>query len=90
MGMEQTGPTREPHRHGAELSPAIHRVFDFFEEATKCQLVQLRLAMGLHDLGHGHAGIPQGSDDVIATAVLTPGSELVIDEPVVCASPGFG
>ena len=74
FSMEKVGPTREPRRHGAELSPAVHRVIEFFEEATKCQLVQLRLTMGLHDLGHGHTGIPQGSDDVVPAAVLTPGS----------------
>ena len=73
FSMEKAGTAREPRRHGAELGPAVHRVIDFFEEATKCQLVQLRLTMGLHDLGHRHTGIPQGSDDVVAAAVLTPG-----------------
>ena len=90
IGVKRPGPAGEAHRHGAEPSPAVNGVFDLLEEAAKRQLVQLRLTMGLHDLGHRHAGIPEGCDDVVSAAALAPGGQPLVDQVVPCAPAGGG
>ena len=88
LGVERSGPPENLIGTVLSRSPAVHRVLDFFEEAAKRQLLQLGLAMRLHDLGHRNAGIPEGCDDVVAAAVLAPRGQLLVDaDPVARADP---
>ena len=61
---------------------------DDFEEVAVGKLIQLPLAVGLHDLGYRHAGVPQGGDDLVPRPVCTPRRQPLINEIFVRTATG--
>ncbi len=58
-------PPGEPHGQGAVAGGSDHRVSTSSKKPPGCQLRQIGLVVGLHDLADRHAGVPQPLDDVV-------------------------
>ena len=57
----RSGPRENLHRKRAVAGASDHRMVHLLEEVAGRELRQVGLAVGLHDLAHGHAGIPQAA-----------------------------
>ena len=85
-GVEAMRPGREAHGQRAVSGGGVHRVVDRFEEAAGSQLRQLATAVWLHDLGHGHAGIPEGLRRSRHRCGSRTSCQLLVDRIVVSSS----